>query len=182
MQYEGRKYSYSVVPYADGWPEIYEREAALIQRILGEELIYIEHVGGTAVKGMPGRPIVDIAAAVRNLAKIDFYHMALKAIGYEPVAEITIPHARHFMKDSVADLFVFPDEHPMITAMIDHRDYLRAHPEEAEDLREFKAKLFKKYPHDYAAYHEHKEAYLKELSRASAHWRGREADSDRGTV
>jgi len=182
MEYEGRKYEYSVVPYASGWAEVYKREAALIQRILGEDLIYIEHIGGTAVAGTCGRPIVDIAVAVRDLARVDFYHMALAAVGYEPVRDITFPHARRFVKDTAADLYIFPGEHPMMAAMADHRDYLRAHPDEAKKLSELKNKLFKKYGCDFAAYQEDKEEFLKRLSRKAAHWRGRAAESDEGTV
>ena len=182
MEYEGRKYSYSVVPYAREWPEIYEREAALVQRVVAGDLLYIEHVGGTAVAGLASRPIVDIAATVRDLGRIDFHHMAFRAAGYEPINDLTIPHARRFRKDLVAHLYIFPEEHPRMTAMLDHRDYLRAHPDEVERLADAKRRLFKKYPRDYAAYREHRETLFKELSQKAARWRGREAEDDCGTV
>ena len=191
MGYEARRYSYSVAPYSDEWRKSYEREAARIKATLGKELLYIEHAGGTAVAGCGGRPVIDILASVRDLAKIDSYEAAFRAIGYDAMGTDAIIHARRFKKDSVCpqggwerlvDLYVFPDEHPKMTDMIDTRDYLRARPEEAKKFEEFKRKLFQKHPHDHVAYQEGKQSYLWELAKKAAHSRGRHVDEDRGTV
>ena len=191
MGYEARRYVYSVTPYVDEWKKIYEREAARIKGTLGNELLYLEHVGGTAVAGGSGKPVVDILAVVRDIGKIDSYDAAFRAIGYEAAGDDIIINGRLFGKDIVhphggwerlVDLYVLPDEHPKMMDMINTRDYLKAHPEELKKLEEFKTRLFKKHPHDHAAYEEEKQSFLREFARKAARWRGRHVDEDWGTV
>ena len=47
--------------YDPDWPRLYEREEDRIRSVLGDPVIRIEHVGSTAVPGLPAKPIVDIA-------------------------------------------------------------------------------------------------------------------------
>lgn len=68
MGYENHRYS--VVPHREEWREMYEREAALIKATLGEEIIFIEHVGSTAIPGMGGKPTLDILAVVREIQRL----------------------------------------------------------------------------------------------------------------
>lgn len=46
-----------VVPYNPQWPAQFEAEAAAIRRILGNEVLELEHVGSTSVPGLPAKPI-----------------------------------------------------------------------------------------------------------------------------
>ena len=183
MGREHRKYS--VVPYRDEWPKDFEHEAALIQSTLGGEIIYIEHVGGTAIPGLCGKPTIDIAATVRDIKKIDRFTLALKAVGYEALGEEIAQNSRLFVKNQVhehgdverlVNLHLFPEEHAALTAMLDNRDYLLAHPEEMRRWCGVKERLFKKHPHDYWAYREEKKDYLEQLSKKAGRWRGRYAE------
>lgn len=191
MGYEVRRYSYFVAPYSEEWQKTYEREAARIKGALDGELLYLEHAGGTAVAGHGGRPVVDILAIVKDIGKVDSYEAAFRAIGYEAMGANVVIGARFFKKDFVCprggwerlvDLYVFPDEHPKMTAMLAVRDYLLAHPEEAKHYEEYKKKLFKKHPHDHAAYQEGKQAFLRELARKAARAEGLHVDEDWGKV
>jgi len=189
MGYEKRKYS--VVPYRDEWRAIYEREAALIGDTLRDELIFIEHVGGTAVPGLGGAAAIDVLATVQNIGKIDSFNTAFKMIGYEALGARIAENARFFKKDLLREtgeeerlinLHVFPDEHPTMMDMLDVRDYLIAHPDEARKYHEFKEKLFGKHPRDYGAYREGKDAYLAKLSGRARKWKGRRVSSEEGAV
>jgi GrpB-like predicted nucleotidyltransferase (UPF0157 family) len=54
-----------IEPYDPVWPEKFEIESRLLGSVLAPWLVGpIEHVGSTAVPGMPAKPIIDIMAAV----------------------------------------------------------------------------------------------------------------------
>ena len=58
-----------IEPYNPAWPDRFETERRLLLPILAPWLIGpIEHVGSTAVPGLQAKPIIDIMAAVRDLA------------------------------------------------------------------------------------------------------------------
>src|SRR5690606_7761081 len=57
-----------IVPYDPTWPLLFERERAMLQRVLSPWLIGpIEHVGSTAVPGLAAKPVIDIMAGIENL-------------------------------------------------------------------------------------------------------------------
>jgi GrpB-like predicted nucleotidyltransferase (UPF0157 family) len=189
MGYENRRYS--VVPYREEWRAIYEREAELIKKTLGNELVFIEHVGGTAVPGLCGASAIDIIAVVRDISRVDRCNTAFKMIGYDAHGAYLGASTRLFKKnllhetgevERLVNLHIFPDEHPTMMEMLDVRDYLLAHKDEAWKYHRFKEKLFQKHPRDYAAYRDGKGAYLAKLSKKAAKWKGRRIPDEMGTV
>jgi hypothetical protein len=40
--------------YDPQWPPLYEREAARISSVLGEQVLLVEHIGSTSVPGLAG--------------------------------------------------------------------------------------------------------------------------------
>lgn len=189
MGYEKRKYS--VVPYREEWQAIYEEEAGLIKDTLRDEFIFIEHVGGTALPGVGGHPSIDVLVTVHDVGRVDRYHTAFKMIGYDALGAFLAENTRAFKKERLneqsgeermVNLYIFPDEHPAMMDMLDVRDYLLAHPDEARKYHALKEKLFQKHPNDYAAYREGKGVYLAKLSKKAAQWKGRHIPSEEGTV
>ena len=57
-----------IVPYDPLWPSKFEAERALLQPVLARWLTGpIEHVGSTAIPGMPAKAVIDLMAGVRSL-------------------------------------------------------------------------------------------------------------------
>ncbi|MBI1178890.1 GrpB family protein [bacterium] len=57
-----------LVQYDHLWPSKFEMERAVLQTVLVPWLVgTIEHVGSTAIPGMPAKPVIDIMAAVGSL-------------------------------------------------------------------------------------------------------------------
>ena len=52
-----------IVPYDRAWVRKFEAARAEIRRALGEEGGSLEHIGSTAVPGLPSKPIVDLLLA-----------------------------------------------------------------------------------------------------------------------
>ena len=55
----------ALAPHDPAWAEAFEREAARIRLALSRTAVEIDHIGSTAVPGLPAKPILDIAVRVR---------------------------------------------------------------------------------------------------------------------
>lgn len=72
-------------PYNSKWAEIFEKEKKMLQKALKKTVIDIQHIGSTAVFGIPAKPIIDIAVAVPDLGRKEpkKYIELLKKVGYK---------------------------------------------------------------------------------------------------
>ena len=68
--------------YDPSWPDLFEREAARIRGVLGDQVVQLEHVGSTSVPGLPAKPISDILIVVPDSADEAAYVAPLEAAGY----------------------------------------------------------------------------------------------------
>lgn len=71
-----------LVPYDSGWPQLYETRRQLIQAALGSTARRIEHIGSTAVPGLPAKPIIDVLVVVGDVEHEAAYLAALEAAGF----------------------------------------------------------------------------------------------------
>lgn len=121
-------------PYDPSWPALYEREAARIRMLLGDEVLRLEHAGSTSVPGLAAKPIIDIVSAVSNSADEDAYVPTLTAGGYR--LHIREPdwfeHRLFKGPDTDINLHVFSIGAAEIDRMLRFRDRLRTHPSERE--------------------------------------------------
>jgi GrpB-like predicted nucleotidyltransferase (UPF0157 family) len=58
-------------PHNPDWVTLGARECAAVTALLGPLAVAVVHVGSTAVPGLEAKPILDIAAAVRDQVPID---------------------------------------------------------------------------------------------------------------
>ncbi len=57
----------TVVPYDSAWPADYAAETVRLQKLV-PAFAAIEHIGSTAVPGLAAKPVIDMMAAVHDLA------------------------------------------------------------------------------------------------------------------
>jgi GrpB-like predicted nucleotidyltransferase (UPF0157 family) len=161
-----------VVPYDEAWPSLYEEEQARIERAIGSWVEEIEHVGSTAVLGLAAKPIIDIMVGVRSFDDSPTLVERVVGIGYEYVPEFerVMPFRRYFRKvregrrthqihlveRSNAEWW---DRHLLF------RDYLRVHPEVAEEYTRLKYELSSRIPYDREAYTDAKTDFISEVVR-----------------
>lgn len=69
-------------PYNPAWPTRFTAEAARLSDVLRDTISGIEHVGSTAVPGLAGKPVLDIAIAVLSEATADACVAPLTGLGY----------------------------------------------------------------------------------------------------
>ncbi|GGL91006.1 dephospho-CoA kinase [Nakamurella endophytica] len=72
-----------LVPADPGWPEAAARLAARVSRATGGGRV--DHIGSTAVPGMPAKDVVDLQLAVDDLAQADQWSDALRDAGFPRV-------------------------------------------------------------------------------------------------
>jgi GrpB-like predicted nucleotidyltransferase (UPF0157 family) len=123
----------SLVPYDPDWPGRFEAEAARLRSALDEALSAIEHVGSTAIPGVPGKPVLDIAVAVTSECAADECIKPLKELGYEyrgPYGDD--PRRRYYVRDENGARVVQIHLYVLPAAAWDEklafRDALRADP------------------------------------------------------
>jgi len=158
-----------IVDYDPAWPALYRREEARVLEAIGHLIQAVEHVGSTAVPGLGAKPIIDIMVAVTRLGDATQCMEPLERIGYQyvPENEDSIPERRYFTKGPpggrthhlhMVELDGgFWDRHLLF------RDYLRAHPQVAEEYHELKMKLADEYGSDRESYTEAKSAFIRSV-------------------
>ncbi len=125
-----------LAPYDPAWPRLYEEEAARVREALGEAVLAVEHMGSTAVPGLAGKPVIDISVGLRRLDVSAEQVAAMERLGYEYLGEFGLPGRLFFRREEGGRRthHVHAVEHggERWHSHRAFRDYLRAHPEEAE--------------------------------------------------
>lgn len=95
-------------------------------------------------------------------------------LGYECMGEFGISGRRYFRKggtNRTHHIHVFQiDNKKDIDRHLAVRDYLRSHPEAAEQYGNLKEDLANQFPKDIEAYMDGKEAFVTELERTALEW------------
>lgn len=163
-----------VVPYDPNWLAMFDAEAEDIAVILGAELVAIHHIGSTSIPAIKAKPVIDLLVEVHDIEKMDDFNADMVALGYEPMGEYGIPGRRFFRKPDeftrTHHVHVFGAGHPDIERHLDFRDYLIAHPEEAQAYSRMKEGLAREYPEDVERYTEGKDAFIKEIDAKAKAW------------
>ena len=68
--------------YDPGWPDLYRREAERVREVLGDRVVRLEHVGSTAVPGLPAKPFIDMVLEVPDSSDEPRYVPDLEMAGY----------------------------------------------------------------------------------------------------
>ena len=80
-----------LVEYDATWPEAFEDERRRILDALAVSVERVEHIGSTAVPGMPAKPVVDMMLGVDRLPPAHDLLARLRILGYQDLGEAGIP-------------------------------------------------------------------------------------------
>lgn len=72
-----------IAPYSEKWPRLYAAWRERLADALGATAIGIEHVGSTAVPGLPAKPTIDIQVSVDDLEDESRYVPPIEALGVQ---------------------------------------------------------------------------------------------------
>jgi GrpB-like predicted nucleotidyltransferase (UPF0157 family) len=160
-----QKGTVKLAPHTELWHQLFAEEEARLREAVGEHVVAIEHVGSTSICGLSAKPIIDVAAGVREAADAERCVRPLESIGYEYRGESGIAGRYYFVKGE-------PRTHHLHMAELGgglwrghllFRDYLRGHREVAEEYERLKRELAIKYGRDRGAYTEGKSIFIEEV-------------------
>ncbi len=89
-----------IAGYDPTWPAVFREESRRLAELFPDTPAVIEHIGSTAVPGLPCAPIVDIMLGVEKLEEVEDRIPAIEEIGYVfvPKHEPILPSRRFFEK------------------------------------------------------------------------------------
>lgn len=166
--------SYKIIPYDSKWPILFAEESKVIDKIIGNNILEIHHIGSTSVSGMSGKETIDILFVVEDIAKIADHILDLKKIGYVSLGSRNAENTYLFEKEISGErLFIihfYPKNHPEIFQIISIRDYLRTHSDKAKKYSEAKLSFFQEFQNDYSQYRKLKDEYMSHLKEEAIVW------------
>jgi GrpB-like predicted nucleotidyltransferase (UPF0157 family) len=152
--------------YDPRWPTLFEAEQQRILDAIGPRVLAIEHVGSTAVPGMPAKPVIDVLAGTRNVAATaDACTAPLQKIGYEYIPRPALSDRRFFRRGAwllgcMYHLHMVEMGGATWHRYTAFRDALRADPEVARGYNELKQRLASEYRYDRGTYTAEKNLFI----------------------
>jgi GrpB-like predicted nucleotidyltransferase (UPF0157 family) len=162
-----------IVPYDPIWPQQFEELREVLAEKLRALTLGIEHVGSTAVPGLPAKPILDVDIVIATQKDLAPAVAALQELGYEHQGDLGIP-GREAFRYSGRDvprngsgrewprhhLYACVEGNRELRRHLAFRDYLRQHPEEIATYSALKYKLAEEFAMDRHAYAEAKSEFV----------------------
>ena len=148
-------------------------------RALGPNLVTVHHIGSTSVPGLVAKPIIDLMPVVTNLTRLDEQRQHVEALGYRWRGEFGISGRRYcILTDEVGvrsvQLHFFKAGSPHVERHIAFRDYLRAHPEEANAYAIEKRRAQNLHPTNSHAYADEKDKWIRVVEAKALIWASRQ--------
>ncbi|WP_409250875.1 GrpB family protein [Bacillus sp. SCS-153A] len=157
-----------LLEHSNDWGKLYKTEKHLLEIILGDSVVDIQHFGSTAISGMKAKPILDLLIGVNSIKDIEQFDTArLKQEGYYHLPRVNIEGKQVFAKfidlESLTKthiLHVVEYEGKWWKEHITFRDYLNSHPSAAKEYEALKIRLAEEHPDDEAAYTSKKKQFV----------------------
>jgi GrpB-like predicted nucleotidyltransferase (UPF0157 family) len=163
-----------VVPHNPTWEQAFEREAALLRRIFGGQLVAVHHFGSTAIPGICAKPVIDILLTVQEIAFADQVTPQLGELGYHAVGEYGISGRRFFYKGTDEarshHLHVYQFDNPHILRHLAFRDYMCSHPISARRYGQLKEELARQFSENIDGYNAGKNDFVQREERRALAW------------
>jgi GrpB-like predicted nucleotidyltransferase (UPF0157 family) len=169
VQYPGAEFAgrpggdpVEVVPYDPAWPGAFEQWRRRLGEALGETAVRIEHVGSTAVPGLPAKPVIDVQVSVPDVEDEAAYVPAIEALGVP--LRFREPGHRYFRPPAgeprTVQIHVCRAGNDWEREHLLFRDLLLADPELRNAYGRLKLELCELYGDDRLAYTDAKTAFI----------------------
>ncbi|MHA2226908.1 MAG: GrpB family protein [Candidatus Hodarchaeales archaeon] len=148
--------------YTIDWQSSYNEEEKRLQSLNSEYIIEIQHIGSTAIPGMLAKPIIDIGIAVQDFDQAKRCIKPIISLEYEYKGEFGIKRRHYFVKGnpSTYHLHVLETTSDEWKNHIWFRDYLKEHPDVADEYANLKRNLAQQFTFNRQAYQEGKIPFI----------------------
>jgi GrpB-like predicted nucleotidyltransferase (UPF0157 family) len=164
-----------VVPHDPKWQEMFKLGSDQVIEALGKNVVAVHHIGSTAIPCIYAKPVIDLLVEVKNIAKVDGQNRSMESLGYEVMGEFGMSGRRFFRKDNkegirTHHIHTFTVASEQIKRHLAFRDYMIAHPEDAQSYSELKCRLAKEYPTNIDRYMDGKDGFIRQIDKKAAQW------------
>ncbi len=161
-----------IVAYDESWPARFERWRDRVVEALGPVARRVEHVGSTAVPGLPAKPVIDVQISVTDESDEGLYVPALESIGLQLRSRDDRHHYFRPFASRPRDVHVhvcsvggsWERDHLLF------RDFLRADTAARHDYARAKDEAARWWSDDRIAYTEAKGTVIRRLLREGGDW------------
>jgi len=167
---------YELKEYDPEWKNLFLKYSEMIKPIIGANLISIEHMGSTSIKGMVAKPQIDILVVVKDLDQIKSLYDKFTSEGFVPRGREYVGIGDEYVTlDSpsgkrLAGIHIFQIGHPMIEEDRLFGVYISTHDFDKQLYIQTKKDLYSKYHDNYEAYDIGKNDVLKEIKNRAREW------------
>jgi GrpB-like predicted nucleotidyltransferase (UPF0157 family) len=167
-----KRHTVRVVEHNPGWASLFDNEADGIRHAGGSLVLDVQHVGSTAVFGLPAKPVLDIAVAIGTSGDIPELAKRLMAIGYIDRGDAGRDGGYLLVRDSEPEvrtvhLHIVEQTDRQWSHYVAFRDILRRDAGIREEYGELKKRLAAVYPNDRKHYTDSKNAFIQRVLRQS---------------
>lgn len=157
-----------VVPYNYKWNDEFQKIKLHLEEKLRNEVVTIEHVGSTSVKGLSAKPIIDVDIVIENYDKFPYIKYRLETLGYYHEGNLGIKDREAFGYNEKPNfmthhIYVCPQYSEELRKHIAFRDYLRLNKVAREKYSEIKLEAAKRYPTNIQDYIEFKSPFINNI-------------------
>ena len=159
-----------VVAHDPVWRDRFEAEAASLAAVLAPLRPTVEHIGSTAVPGLPAKPTIDVLVLVDDARDVLAFRDELAALGYDhrPGSLTSSDEQLFFRKVAPTGkrthhLHVVSRRSPNGPEYLACRDFLRSRPDEAAAYAAIKLELASRHADERMRYVDEKARYVDAL-------------------
>jgi len=160
------KHGVILVKHNNDWENEFEKTKQILLDIHKDNVVDIQHVGSTSIKGIMAKPMLDIAILLKNL--IDFSFSSMASNGYEYFDEVASGHHLFVLRGdggiSLQHIHCYSEKNSVeFLSQVKFRDFIRSNAEYAKEYELLKLKLYKLYPNDRNKYTEGKQEFFDKI-------------------
>ncbi|WP_071461547.1 GrpB family protein [Bacillus massilinigeriensis] len=144
-----------LVPWTKEWEREFLLEQERIQKVVGQHILAVRHIGSTAVRQLSAKPIIDIAIEIKDFHDGEKDVIPLETLGYSYKGINVLPDRHYFNKGEprTHQIHMYQSGSKYLLEQLDFRDYLRNNDTariEYEQLKQKLSTLNKNNKHKYA--------------------------------
>jgi len=166
-----------VEQYNPEWTVWFERLSSFLESHIGRCILRIEHVGSTAIPGMVAKPIIDTNIVI-HMSEFEETKSKLESIGYKHLGDLGISGREAFDLIDIKLRQQLPPHHLYVCDScseelhrhIAFRDYLREHPDVANEYSKLKMHLVKLYDGNRELYIKGKDSLVRDILEKALQW------------
>lgn len=163
----------NIVDYNPDWNELFAKEKSKLEKIFGDLICSIHHVGSTAIKTTKAKPEIDILIVVKDDSILSEYDKQMINLGYRVRGECLDTESgtpgRFYYSKNVNNkrthkVHICKIGHLNIMEMLLFVKYLNEHSDQGKSYADLKRQLSNKYDYDdITRYLEEKGLFIRDI-------------------